>query len=151
RFIRAIVEAIKNGKGDVARLGGAAQDITEQVKATELLRESEARLRSAERMTHVGNWIWDVKANHGSWAEGLFGIMGQPAGEGPGYARSQQMVVAGDRNRLEEWVRDCIAKKCGSFIEVRIARPDGDTRTVAFTSEVLLDEDGSPERMFGTC
>ena len=33
-------------RGDLVRLAGAAQDVTEQVKATELLRESEARLKA---------------------------------------------------------------------------------------------------------
>jgi hypothetical protein len=58
--MRSIVEAIKNQDGELARLSGAAQDVTEQVRATELLRESKARLKSAERMTHVGNWTWDI-------------------------------------------------------------------------------------------
>ena len=39
----------------------------------------------------------------------------------------------------------------GKLIEFRIVRPSGDVRTVVCTAEVLLDEDGSPERMFGAC
>ena len=35
RFIRSIVEAIKNEDGALMRLAGASQDITEQVKATD--------------------------------------------------------------------------------------------------------------------
>ena len=42
-------------------------------------------------------------------------------------------------------------EKKGAPIEFRIVRPDGDVRTVVCTSEVLLDKDGSPERMFGAC
>ena len=74
RFMRSIVEAIKNQDGEMARLSGAAQDVTEQVRATELLRESKARLKSAERMTHVGNWTWDIKANRVSWSEEMLRI-----------------------------------------------------------------------------
>src|SRR4029453_5592190 len=60
-------------------------------------------------------------------------------------------IVAQDRERAEEWVRACLAERRGSRIEIRILRPGGDVRTVVCRSEVLLDEDGSPARMFGTC
>jgi PAS domain-containing protein len=74
RYIRSIVESIRNKDGAVVRLAGASQDVTEQVKATELLRESEARLKRAERITHVGNWALDIKANRLSWSEEVFRI-----------------------------------------------------------------------------
>src|SRR5262249_58402911 len=45
----------------------------------------------------------------------------------------------------------CLAERSGRRIEVRILRPGGNVRTVVCRSEVLLDEDGSPARMFGTC
>jgi PAS domain S-box-containing protein len=150
RFIRSIVEAIKNDKGELVRLSGAAQDVTEQVKATELLRESEARLKTAENMTHVGNWIWDIKANRVSWSEEMFRIMGQAPNYAPSHEESFQLIAPQDKDRTEQWVRECLAEKKGKFIEVRIVRPSGEMRTVVCTSEVLLDEDGIPERMFGT-
>jgi two-component system cell cycle sensor histidine kinase/response regulator CckA len=45
RFVRSIVEAIKNDRGKPVRLAGATQDVTEQVLAREHLRESEQRFR----------------------------------------------------------------------------------------------------------
>jgi len=151
RFIRSIAEAIKNEQGAPVRFVGTDHDITGQVKATELLRESEARLKAAERMAHVGNWVWDIKANRASWSEEMFRIMGQPRNYEPSYEGSLQMILPGDRNRTEQWVRDCLAEKKGKLIEARIVRPTGEVRTLVCTSEVLLDEDGLPERMFGTC
>ena len=151
RFIRSIVEAIKNEDGALARLTGAAQDVTEQVRATELLRESEARLKSAERMTHVGNWTWDIKTNRVSCSEEILRILGQPEDYQPGYEESLQMIAPGDRDRVERWARECLAEKNGNLIEYRIVRPSGDVRTVVCTAEVLLDEDGSPERISGAC
>jgi PAS domain S-box-containing protein len=151
RFVRSIIEAVKDENGIVVRLAGANQDITEQVHATERLRESEARLKSAERMTHVGNWTWDIKSNGVSWSEEIFRITGQSQDYRPGYEESLQIIAPGDRDRMERWVRDCLAEKNGNLIEVRIVRPSGEMRTVVCTAEVLLDEDGSPGRMFGAC
>jgi PAS domain S-box-containing protein len=45
RFVRSIAEGIRDSKGVVSRIIGATQDITEQVKAREVLRESEERFR----------------------------------------------------------------------------------------------------------
>ncbi|MFL6354185.1 MAG: PAS domain S-box protein [Bryobacteraceae bacterium] len=151
RFIRSIVEAIKNENGALVRLAGAAQDVTEEVKATELLRESEARLKAAERMTHVGHWMWHLKTNRLSWSEEIFRIMGQPEDYEPDCEAILDLVASGDRARVEEWGADCLREKRGSVIEYRVVQRGGDVRTVVCTSEVLLDDDGSPELMFGAC
>jgi two-component system cell cycle sensor histidine kinase/response regulator CckA len=151
RAIRSIVEAVRTGEDTVVRFAGATQDITEQVKATELLRESESRLKTAERMAHAGNWIFDVKTSRTSCSEGLYRILGLPRDHNPSYERVLQMMPPEDRGRVERWVKNCLSEKKGNLIEARIVRPNGDVRTVACMSEVLLDEDGSPEQMFGTC
>jgi len=44
-----------------------------------------------------------------------------------------------------------IAEMSGCSTEFRIVRPNGDWRTVTFTSQVLLDEEGSPRHVFGAC
>jgi PAS domain S-box-containing protein len=151
RFIRSISEVVKDEQGAPVRFVGTDQDVTDQVKATELLRESEARLKSAERMANVGNWIWDIKANRVSCSEEMLRILGQPQDYEPSYEESLQLVTPQDRERADEWVRTCLAEGRGSRIEVQIRRPYGDVRTLVCRSEVVLDEDGSPARMFGTC
>jgi PAS domain S-box-containing protein len=132
-------------------LARLAADLIERSRAEEKVRESEARLKSAERITHVGHWTWNLKTNRASWSEEIFRIMGQPQDYEPVYDSFLQMVVSGDRDRLEEWVRDCVSEKRGGVIEYRVVRPSGEERTVVSTSEVLLDEDGSPELFFGAC
>jgi PAS domain S-box-containing protein len=151
RKIRSIAEVVKNEQSVPVRFVGTDQDITEQAKGTELLRESEARLKSAERMAHIGNWIWDIKVNQVSCSEEVFRIFGQPQNYEPSYDQAFQLVAPQDRERSEKWVRACLADRRGGRVEVRILRPDGDVRRVVFRSDVLLDEDGLPARMFGTC
>ena len=104
----------------MVRLTGAAQDITEQVKATQLLRESESRLKAAERLTHVGHWTWNLKTNRATWSEGIFRIMGQPQDYEFDYERFLQMVFPADRERLKTWVSNCLSEKDGSTIEYRV-------------------------------
>ena len=128
---------------------GASQDITEQVKAGELLRESEERLKNAERLSHVGHWSWDVKSKHVIWSEECFRIFGRPPDYQPSYEEFLKAVLPQDRELVERAERERLAAKSGTSIEYRIARPDGDVRIVRSVSEVVLDEEGRPVRMFG--
>lgn len=130
-------------------LARLAADLIERSRAEEKLRESEMRLKSAERITHVGHWTWNLKTNRATWSEEIFRIMGQPSEYEPDYEVFLRMVMSADRDRLEQWVSGCLAEKRGSVIEYRVMRPSGDVRTVVCTSEVVLDDDGSPELFFG--
>ena len=127
----------------------AANDKLEQ-EVSERRRIQEA-LQRAERLAHVGNWHWDIKANQVYWSQELFRIFGKPQEYLPSYEGFIQAVVPQDRQRVERWIRDWLAEKSGSPIEFQVVRPNGDKRTLTCTPEVSLDEEGLPERMFGSC
>jgi two-component system, cell cycle sensor histidine kinase and response regulator CckA len=151
RHVRSIVEAIRNDEGAPVRLAGATQDITERVKARELLRESEEHLKKAERLAQVGHWHWDLRANRVSGSEEMFRIFGKPNNYIPSYEGFLQDLMPQDRERLGRLIRDSLARKTGDSMEYKIAHPNGDLRTISCIWEVLLDEEGSPVRVFGTC
>ena len=151
RFVRSIVEAIRNDQGALVRIAGATQDVTEQVRARELLRESEKHLKNAERLAHLGHWQWDIRANRVSASEEMLRIIGKPQNYVPSYEDFLQDLVPQDRERVERLIRDSIEKKIGYSTEYQIALPNGELRTISCICEVLLDEEGLPARMFGTC
>lgn len=115
------------------------------------LRVSEDRLKNAERLAHLGHWDWDVKARQLSWSEEMFRLLDVPRDDTPTYDRFLQAAIAQDRKRLEQWIDECLAKKSGHSIEFQITRRNGDLRIVNCTSEVSLDDEGSPIRLFGAC
>jgi len=39
---------------------GTVMDVTERKRAEEKLRQSEAYLAEAQKLTHTGSWAWDV-------------------------------------------------------------------------------------------
>jgi signal transduction histidine kinase/ligand-binding sensor domain-containing protein/CheY-like chemotaxis protein len=119
-------------------------------KARQLSR-SKDRLKNAERLAHVGHWDWDVKANQLTWSEEMFRIFDVPQVYAPSYEKFVQAVIRQDRERLEQWVNECLAKKSGHCIEFQISRPNGELRMINCTSEVSLDAEGLPARLFGTC
>lgn len=50
------------------------RDVTERMKAAEALRKSEATLNSAQRLSKVGGWEWDVERQTMSWTRETFRI-----------------------------------------------------------------------------
>ena len=149
RFVHSVLDALRDDQGIAVRIVGATQDITEQVKAGELLRESEERLKNAERLAHVGHWSWDVKSRHVIWSEECFRIFGRPPDYQPSCEEFLKAVLPQDKELVERAERKRLAEKSGTSIEYRIARPDGDVRIVRSVSEVVTDEEDRPVRMFG--
>jgi signal transduction histidine kinase/ligand-binding sensor domain-containing protein/CheY-like chemotaxis protein len=115
------------------------------------LRRSEDRLKSAERLAHVGHWDWDVRANQLSWSEEMYRVFDLPPDHTPTYESFIQSVVPQDRERFERWINECLAKKSGDAIEFQITRLNGHVRIVRCTSAVSLDEEGLSKRLFGAC
>jgi len=151
RFARSILEAVRNEQGSVLGIVGATQDVTEQVHASELLRASEERLKNAERMTHVGNWAFDLKTGQVSWSEETYRIFGQSLEFLPSFEGFLDAVVPQDRERVQEAIHTSIEKRKGHVIDLQIARPNGEIRWLTCTSEIFVDEEGSPVRVFGAC
>ena len=115
------------------------------------LRRSEDRLKNAERLAHVGHWDWNVKTDQLSWSEEMYRIFGCQNDAAPRYEEFVRAVLSEDLGRFQDWIRECLANKRGGSLEFRISRPGGDLRTIICTSELTLDEAGSPARMFGAC
>jgi PAS domain S-box-containing protein len=151
RFLRSAVAAMRNGDGVVVRLTGATQDITGQYKDRELLRESERRLKNAERLANMGHWDWDLKSNQVVWSEETFRIFGQPLNYRPSYEDLLQNTIPEDKARVAQAVKLSLAENHGFAVEFRIERPNGDQRLVRSISEISMDEEsGLPSRLFGT-
>ena len=150
RFARAVAEAIRNDRGAVVRITGATQDVTEPVKARELLRASEQRLKSAQQLTHVGSWHWDLEANRVVCSEECLRIFGQPDDYAPSLEGLLEMITPSERERVAGELRGGIADRSGCATEFHIIRPNGTVRAISFTSQVSLDENGSLH-VFGAC
>src|SRR4029077_4487753 len=51
-------------------------DLSEQKRAEEALRRSEAYLTEAQRLSHTGSWHWNVRTGEVSWSREYCGIFG---------------------------------------------------------------------------
>jgi PAS domain S-box-containing protein len=151
RLIHSIVQSIRNDQDATVRLIGATQDITEQTRSQERLRESEERLKNAERIARLGHWQWDILANRVSGSEEMYRIFGKPPDFVPSYDGFLGELSPRERERMEAAIQDSVERKVGHSIEYQFALSNGDLRTISCTWEVSVDDAGAPVRVFGTC
>jgi two-component system cell cycle sensor histidine kinase/response regulator CckA len=143
--------AVRNAQGKTLYYEGTDQDITEQKRATDALRESEKRLSDAQRIARMGNWNWDIVTNVLYWSDEIYRIFGvQPQQFGATYEAFLSYVHAEDREFVDRSVHEAFQGKGSYDIEHRVTRPDGETRTVHSQGNIFRDGNGKAVRMAGT-
>jgi PAS domain S-box-containing protein len=120
-------------------------------RTQESLQDSERRLKSAQRLTRVGSWHWNLGVNQVVCSEECKRIFGQPEDYAPSLDGLLQIITPSDRARVANEIQHGIEDRGGCSTEFQIVQPSGGLRTVTFTSQVLLDEEGSPRHIFGAC
>lgn len=124
---------------------------TERRQAEAALRHSEATLREAQRVAHIGSWEFDVIAQTTRWSEELFQIHGLDAQQPlPSPAETLQFIHPDDRAALIGQVTEAVTSGKAYERDLRIIRPDGSIRYVEVRGLPLFDEQGTFIYMAGT-
>ena len=115
------------------------------------LSEREALLSEAERIAHMGSWVWDVVSNEVRWSDELFRILGyDPATHVASTDSYFDRVHPEDRPWVTERVARGIASGVSEQIDYRVLRVDGTVRYVKVDGALLFDSAGNLKRAVGT-
>jgi two-component system cell cycle sensor histidine kinase/response regulator CckA len=118
----------------------------------EALGQQTERLTMAQRLARLGFWTWWVADNRVVWSEGLYEIYGLDhatfAASFEGYL---SRVHPDDRVMVQATIGKALETSKSFAFEERIVRPDGETRWLRSWGTVVLDREGRPEQMMGTC
>jgi len=115
------------------------------------LSEREALLGEAERIAHMGSWVWDVHTNEVHWSDELFRILGyDPARDQSSTEAFFQAIHPDDRDQVREASARGIASGLSQQVDYRVLRPDGSVRHVTMNGALLFDSSGSLKRAVGT-
>ena len=100
----------------------AANDVTDRERQEERLRESERRLRQAQRIAGIGWWTIDLGTGGVVWSDTLYEIWGRDPDLPPTLESWRSSIHPDDRSRLND---ADLADGPDCTREYRIIRPDG--------------------------
>jgi PAS domain S-box-containing protein len=141
---------IKDADGRVVRWFGTHTDVTELRNAQEALRESEERLRLAQKAAHIGAFEWNVQTGVNIWTpeqEALYGL--PPGGFGKTEAEIEKMIHPDDRAGVIELGETALKTGLPTQGEWRVIWPDGSVHWIAGRLQVFMNESGEAVRMMG--
>ena len=115
------------------------------------LQESKARLEEAQRVAHVGYWVWNLDTDRVTWSDETYRIFGLTPQESPiDLATVREMIHPEDRESVFRTAEEAIRGGAHPDSEHRLVRPNGEVRIVHSLGDLKRDASGRPYQMFGT-
>ncbi|MDR3702437.1 MAG: PAS domain-containing protein [Candidatus Sulfopaludibacter sp.] len=129
--------------GSADRILTLAVETTDRKRQEDRLRNSEARLKRAQRMANLGSWEQDLESGELELSEDACRIFGVP----PEGCRTTMetllsLVHPDDRAPVRETIQTAPSRGGCSQVDHRIVRPDGTERFVRQYTEPLPNEVG---------
>jgi PAS domain S-box-containing protein len=133
---------LRNQRGDVTKWYAVAFDIEDRKRAEDALRQSEAYLAEAQRLSHTGSFGWNVSSGDILWSEESYRIFE--------YAPAARVSIEMVLNRVHpddvELVRQVINRatthKEAFDFEHRLLMPDGSVKHLNVVAHPLIDGAG---------
>jgi PAS domain S-box-containing protein len=142
---------IFDGGGNITRWYGSSIDIDDRKRAEERveksvqdLQRSEFYLAEAQRLGHIGSWVFDPATGFEHWSRELFQIHGLDPGKGP--PDSEQYLAAvhpQDREVMASLMKRMLSDDLGFDVTKRIVRVSGEVRYVRCVGTAASHHTGS--------
>ena len=137
--------------GRVVGAVSIARDITDRKRSDEALRRSEALLKEAQEVAHIGHWEIDYASGQLMWSEEVYRIFGRsPKSFSPTREAFLETVHPEDREAVRRAFEESLEGRKPYQTTHRIVRPDGNVRIVQERSRIYSDGHGRPVRSLGT-
>ncbi|MFC1592586.1 PAS domain S-box protein [Candidatus Omnitrophota bacterium] len=150
-YLQIIVSPIFDQEGEVVNTVHIAEDITVRKKVESALRQSEMNLLEAQRIAHIGNWIWYIETNGIEWSEEIYRIFGlRPKESNITFDSFLDYAHPDDRESIRDLFNNALKDNRSFSINHRIVRPDGSERIVNQQIEPLRDKNQKIISMMGT-
>jgi len=153
RDIHSTCHPVLGASGDLIEVIGTVIDITERKSAEQTLRQSEAYLAEAQRLSQTGSWAWNPNPNKDIryWSEECYRVLGfDPAGPLPRFEEFFQKIHPNDQAASRERFETAIRDKADFELDYRIVHPDRGVRDVHVVGHSILDRSGDLHEFVGT-
>src|SRR5215472_6073497 len=126
-------------------------DIDDRKRAEQRLRESEAYLAEAQRLSQTGSWAWNPTGDSRYGSEMCYRVLGfDPAGPLPRFEEFYQRVHPDDQAALRERFDKAIRDKADFELDYRIVHPEKGIRDVHAVGHAVLGRSGELVEFVGT-
>jgi PAS domain S-box-containing protein len=144
RYVEAIAEPIRNHDGQITRVVGTIQDISERKAAEGVLRGSQERLQLALRATGLGPWDWDLTTNEVEFSPEWKRQIGyEPHELTGGYQEWESRIHPDDLQRVLTTLRSYLeGHQLEYATEFRLRHKNGTYRWIYTRGVVLRDASG---------
>jgi PAS domain S-box-containing protein len=143
KHLHALAPALESSSGDLEYVGSVT-DVTAARQAEEKLRQSEAYLAEAQRLSHTGSWAWDPATGENVyWSDECFRLMGfDPAGGMPPFESVAQRFHADDQPIFVERLERARRERADFQVDYRIIHPGGEMRNIHGVGHPVLGPSG---------
>jgi PAS domain S-box-containing protein len=151
KHVHALARVVKTSSGKRGFVG-TVTDITERKRTEEALRRSERYLAEAQRLAHMGSWVWRVTGREAAYlSEEWYRIYGfDPHGGMPTWSERLQRVHPKDRVKWQETIDRAIGEKSDYEMEFRILLPDGRVKYIYTVGHPVLNARGDVTEFVGS-
>jgi PAS domain S-box-containing protein len=141
-----------NNAGRVLAWYGSNIDVHDWKQAEQKLRESEAYLTEAQRLSHTGSWAWCPDTDGlRYWSEECFRVLGFDPDDGvPQREQFIQRIHPDDRARFAERLERAKREKASYDLEYRYILPSGEIRDIHTVGHPVLSPSGDLREFVGT-
>ena len=152
RDIHVVAHPVFNPSGKLVEYVGTVMDVTDRKRTEEKLRQSEAYLAEAQKLTHTGSWAWEVDERHASHlSEEWYRVYGFDPKEGmSAWNKRLERIHSDDRAGRQQAIDRAISEKSDYELEYRILLPGGDVRYVHSVGHPVLNASGDLVQFVGS-
>src|SRR6266404_5702422 len=121
---------------------GFIRDITERKRAEEKIRQSEAYLAEAQRLSQTGSFGYRLSTGEMFWSEETFRIYGYDRSTQPAVERVLQRVHPDDRPLVQEQIDRAFHGGKDCHVECRLLLPDDSVKHVRIVAHASKNDPG---------
>jgi formate hydrogenlyase transcriptional activator len=126
-------------------------DLSEQKRAEEALRSSEAYLAEAQRLSQTGSWAWSPDQDIRYWSEECYRVLSFDPQDGlPRFGQFFQRIHPDDQPGFRELIQTAIREKAEWEADYRIVHPGGAVRDIHVVGHPVLSTSGHLVEFVGT-
>lgn len=148
-FVEIVANRIQIGNDKL--MLGLFTDITGRVESEKALRRSESRLREAQKLAHIGNWIFDHKLGVIDWSEEVYRIFGVDSKKFTPTVENINSFLHPDEPAIVKSFFYLVGSDKGKDVQIfRIKRKDGAVKYLKGLGRTTYGPNGKPRKSMGT-